>query len=741
MMAVLVAAVPMAVLLASLGGAQALLPSFNRGLVSVTFDDSWEGQYTNALPVLNARGIPATMFTTTSFVDGGPTRLTTSQLHSFQDTGSEIASHMVDHVDPTTLTPAELDAQLADSKVWLEARFGPVYDFASPYGAYNATTIAAIKNYYISQRTVDEGFNSITNFDQWTLKVKHLFNTTTPADVAGWIAQAKADKTWLVLVFHQIDPDTSLEPYGVTPADFDSMMQSIQTSGVPGVTTRQALDELLPYFQQYSVTASVEGSGGTVSPASQSLDYGSNATVDITPAQGYSVGSITDNGVSQPVSDPYVISNVTQNHNVAVTFSKPVWYLAEGSTAWGFSDYISVENPNNSPVPATVTYLLDGGARLKQAVTLPATSQTTIDPATVVGHQDFSTVVAADDQTKTIAVDRTMSWTGQGAPSPEAHNSIGTNAPSTSWYLPEGSSNWGFETWILVQNVGSHNAGVTLTYMIDGAGPRTVKHTVAAHSRATFSMADDIGAHDSSVLVSSSQPSICELSMYQDSRREGHCSIGARAPSSDFYLAEGTTAYGFTTYILVQNPNAAAAGVTMTYMTPSGPRVQPAVVMPARSRMTVRVNDVAGMAGTDFSTRVHGSLPVVAERSMYWGTGTPLGEAGHDSIGVPGPGSEFYLPDGQTSGGAETFTLVQNPNGSSVPISISYLPAGGGKPLSLTDTLPANSRRTYNMKDLVAGGRAAILVRSLSAGKIIVERSMYWNNRGAGTSSVGAARD
>ena len=336
----------LAFLAGSGGRADALLPSFARGLVSATFDDSWEGQYTYGYPSMTAHNVPGTMFTCTSFVDSDPTRLTLAQLQAFQASGSEIGSHQVDHLDPTTLTPAQLTYQLTASKAWLEARFGPVYDYASPFGAYNATTIAAIQKYYWSQRTVDDGYNSISNFDQYTLKVKHLFNTTTPADVAGWLAQAKADKTWLILVFHQIDLDTSAEPYGVTPTDFDAMMQDVQTSGVPAVTTKQALDEVLPYVQKYGVAASVTGGDGTVTPAQQSMDYGSKATINISPSPGFAISSITDNGVAQPVASPYVIPFVSQSHSVAVTFAQTTWYLAEGSTAWGFSDYVSIQNPN-----------------------------------------------------------------------------------------------------------------------------------------------------------------------------------------------------------------------------------------------------------------------------------------------------------------------------------------------------------------------------------------------------------
>jgi len=722
--------------------AKALLPSFNRGLVTVTMDDTWESQYANGLPSMIAHSVKGTVFTVTSFVDSDPTRMTTTNLQAFQSAGSEIGSHQVDHVDPTTLTPAQLNAQLADSKVWLEARFGPIYDYASPFGTYNATTIAAIQQYYLSQRTVDDGFNSISNFDQYTLKVKHLFNTSTPADVAGWLAQAKTDKTWLILVFHQIDPDTSLEPYGVTPTDFDSMMQNIQSSGVPSVTSKQALDEVLPYVQKYTVTASVAGGDGTVTPASQSLDYGSTAAVTATPAPGFRLSTITDNGVPKPLANPYVIPSVVKNHSIAVTFVPSTWYLAEGSTNWGFSDYITIENPNPEAVNANITYMPTGGADVSQVVGLPPGSQTTLNPADVLGQQDFSTLVASADPRKAIAVDRTMMWTGPGAPSPEAHSSIGATAPSNTWYLPDGSSNWGFESWVLVQNPGPTDASVNLHYMIEGAASRTVNHSVPKRSRATFSMGGDIGQQDASVMVNSNQPVIAERSMYRNNRREGHESVGATAASPDFYLAEGTTAHGFTSYLLIQNPQAAPTDVTLTFMTPSGPKVQPAFVMPPQSRETLKINAIAGLSSTDFSTHVHGSRPIVAERSVYWGAGTPLGEASHDSIGIAGPHSIFYLPDGQTSAGRETWTLVQNPNPTAVQVQVEYLPAAGGPAATVTATIAAESRQTFNMRDMIPNGRAAIRVTSRTPrGKIIVERSMYWNSRGVGTNTIGGFSD
>lgn len=422
------------------------------------------------------------------------------------------------------------------------------------------------------------------------------------------------------------------------------------------------------------------------------------------------------------------------------------WYLAEGSNAWGFSTYITLENPNNKEVPARLTYMdpspeSGSGVVGTQDVMLPPLSQTTVSSMTQIGAVDFSTKVDSLSG-DTIAVDRTMFWTGDGAPSPEGHSSIGTNALSKTWYLPEGSSNWGFETWILVQNPGSATANVTLTYMKEGSGAKAISRKVAPHSRATYSMASDIGGADASIEVTSDVEVVAERSVYRNNRREGSCSIGASGPDRDYFLAEGTTAWGFTTYVLVQNPNDSVTNVTVTYMTPDGPVEQAPFEMPANSRKTIRVNGVNEVSNTDLSTLVSADKPIVAERAMYWGAQTALGEAMHDSIGLDSAHMAFMLPDGQTGAGRDTYTLVQNPNPGAARVRVTYFLQGGGTPVSFTDEIPPASRRTYSMADKGINGRASVQVESLDGARpVIVERSMYWNNKGAGTDSIGASVD
>jgi hypothetical protein len=415
-----------------------------------------------------------------------------------------------------------------------------------------------------------------------------------------------------------------------------------------------------------------------------------------------------------------------------------VWYLAEGSTKWGFDCYVTIQNPLVSDLNAKVTFMTTEGPVSMDNVHLPSGSQTTINPGGVFGERDFSTKVQCVEG-QPIAVDREMYWTAPGTEYEGAHCSVGVTGPAKQWYLPEGSSQWGFECWLLLQNPNTKPANCTVTYMIEGVGPRNVTHQVPANSRQSYSMADDIGAGDASIKVTSDLPVIPERSMYRNNRREGHDSIGTTTPAANYYLAEGTSGYGFTTYVLVQNPGNNNATVNITYMTPKGPVAQPAFIMPPTSRKTICVNDV--LPGQDFSTQVHANTPIITERAMYWNNGT--GEAMHDSIGLSGAHNCFFLPDGRSDAGFETWTLVQNPNDTPVTVNVTYLYNGGGEPDGFTESIPARSRRTYNMEDTIGPDAfASITVSSETAGKnIMVERAIYGQNRGSGTDTIGGYYD
>ena len=219
---------------------------FSEGLVSIDFDDGWRNIYTNGLPLLQKYGLPSTQYIISGKI-GTTGYMTKAQIQAFLASGSEIGSHSVTHPDLTTLTPAQLQTEIHDSQATLRQLFGGsvATEFATPYGAYNDNVIAALKQYYVSQRSTDVGFNSKDNFNPYNIVVQNVEATTTVAQVKAWVDQAKAQKTWLVLVYHQVENTVAAaDTDAVKTANLNTELSYIKSSGITVKTQSAALAEV-----------------------------------------------------------------------------------------------------------------------------------------------------------------------------------------------------------------------------------------------------------------------------------------------------------------------------------------------------------------------------------------------------------------------------------------------------------------------------------------------------------------
>lgn len=215
---------------------------FTQPLLTMTFDDGHEENATTALPILNQYGLKSTQCFATTFIEG-QSQATINGVLAFQNSGHEICSHTVTHPFLTTMSGANLTYELQHSKQYLEKITGrPVPNFASPYGDYNAAVNTEIKKYYRSHRSVDEGYNSKDNFNIYSLRVQNVLDTTSAQQVAAWIAQAQADRTWLILVYHRIANDPG--PYDSYVNVFTEHVKAIKASGITVKTYNSALDEV-----------------------------------------------------------------------------------------------------------------------------------------------------------------------------------------------------------------------------------------------------------------------------------------------------------------------------------------------------------------------------------------------------------------------------------------------------------------------------------------------------------------
>ncbi len=218
---------------------------FAEPVVTLTFDDGWPKNVSNALPLLDKYGMKSTHFYMTDRLDS---QEAVDGMLAFDRGGHEIGAHTVSHADLTTLSADELTRELDECQRILEGYLAKsVVHFASPYGSYNPQVVDAVDDYYLSHRTVDEGYNSLTNLNPFGLKVKNVYKTTTVVEISEWVAEAQARNAWLILLYHEIDDAAS--EYGTAPGIFESHLLAIQRSGVRVETYGVALNEMLAQVQ------------------------------------------------------------------------------------------------------------------------------------------------------------------------------------------------------------------------------------------------------------------------------------------------------------------------------------------------------------------------------------------------------------------------------------------------------------------------------------------------------------
>lgn len=399
------------------------------------------------------------------------------------------------------------------------------------------------------------------------------------------------------------------------------------------------------------------------------------------------------------------------------------WYLAEGSTDRGFEEFILMQNPGDSAASAQVTFMTSAGASEPYPVAVPPESRVTVRVNDILPGADVSAKVESD---RDIICERSMYWAGRV----EGTDCVGVQAPSYTWHFAEGTTSHGFDTFLLLQNPTNRDASVDVTYITPTGTVQKPTFTVGGNSRATVNVGDDLQSSDTSIKVVADERVVAERSMYWDGRRGGHNSAGTTGAARRWYLAEGSTGWGYNEYLLLENPGATEALVDLVYMTPEGPAPQPAVKVAAGSRKTVYVNEA--LPGRDVSVEVTSDRGIVAERSMYWNSTTGMG--GHNAMGVPQPRQECFLPEGSTNWGFEEWVLVQNPNDAPADIGVEYM-TGAGLRTRDRFSLAAKSRVSIHVNADAPGTDTS--TRVYSNMPIAAERAMYWNSGSAGHVSQG----
>jgi hypothetical protein len=321
------------------------------------------------------------------------------------------------------------------------------------------------------------------------------------------------------------------------------------------------------------------------------------------------------------------------------------WFFAEGAQNDFFNTYLLLANPNGA-MTAKVTFLRESEPPFVLDVPLQAASRTTIyagDHAELVGRSFGITIEAPEhitaERAMYFATTPQRFWSG-------GHDNVGSPAPSTSWFHPEGASGTFFSTFILMSNPQTEPATVTLRFLLPGGGPVEITKTIPAQARLTVNpAAEGIAALQNasfSTVVASSVPIVSERAMYWSADDtvfgEGHASSGLTDTALSWTLAEGRVggSDAYTTYILLANPQSTDASVKVTFLRETGEPVVKEYPVAANTRFNI---DVGGMVpelqNESFGAliEVTNDVPIAVERSMYWNVEGRFWSGGTNAVG------------------------------------------------------------------------------------------------------------
>ncbi|HCB59110.1 MAG TPA: hypothetical protein DEP82_14640 [Arthrobacter bacterium] len=224
--------------------------AYPSGVISLTYDDSKASQATEGQMYLDKYGFGGTYYTICDRIDTAG-YMTMAQLKAIANyTPSEIAAHAytVANHDTTfpNLAPDVLDAELRNMRVWLQSNgFKGGDHIAYPQGAFTAGVLDTVNKYYGSGRTILFKLETLRPANPLRLRSLSVSNLTTVATVTSAIDRAYANKSWLILTFHDL-VTTPVNGTEYSIANYQTIIDYIATKGIPVQPVGEVMQTISP---------------------------------------------------------------------------------------------------------------------------------------------------------------------------------------------------------------------------------------------------------------------------------------------------------------------------------------------------------------------------------------------------------------------------------------------------------------------------------------------------------------
>lgn len=212
------------------------------GAVSLAFDDTMQGQYDYAWPLLKARGLVATFYVVTDQIrdlSHDSSYMSVAELQNLQNSGCEIGSHSKTHSDFIRISDAQIREECNVSKQVLESYGFVVSNLAYPYGDTNSHVDSIVSQYYRSGRSAYvRPYLMQLPTSRFSLS-GYPGDSVDPSDLRSMIDQVYNTKGWAIIFFHDIPTHGT---YPISTNDFAEFLDYILAKGITALTVSQALN-------------------------------------------------------------------------------------------------------------------------------------------------------------------------------------------------------------------------------------------------------------------------------------------------------------------------------------------------------------------------------------------------------------------------------------------------------------------------------------------------------------------
>lgn len=451
------------------------------------------------------------------------------------------------------------------------------------------------------------------------------------------------------------------------------------------------------------------------------------------------------------------------------------WYFAEGKVGSGFTEYLTIENPDSvNSCSVNIQYLLVSGNTSK-SITVPAGSRYTVSvnndlqtPANSSSSKEVSTVVTVPSGTscKGVVAERPIYFTNFFGIS-SGTDVVGATQTGKNFYFADVPTVSGYYSFITILNPpGGNAATVTATYYANGqqvGNPQTT--TVQPGTRGTI-VPTRLNKHVAA-LVTSSAPVVIERPAYFSNISEGNAGtvsgaasvVGAQNPTTDWLFAEGYTGTNVQENLVLANFSTTDSIASLVLKYDNGHIQTIPVTVPHQGQATINVNTynshpLSGACDTNpcqpspnVSAEITASVNIVVEREMFFhynhnANGRSLGATGGtDVTGQPGPATAtaYSFAEGFVDTGYDEWLTLQNPMGTTENITVTLVNEEGHT-YSQVYPVNGNSRFTVDITGMVIQhliqsgdsypGYEVSMTVSSANGPFVAERPMYWNASG-----------